>query len=80
MPFQLQTHKRLHGLLTCISEEIKDVVLYYKLPDLCSTVRCTAPPTINIHAALVNCGYKVSNFHHEPSALKTNAPNDVVSI
>ena len=31
-----------------------------------------------IHAALHNAGYRASQFHHEPHALKTDAPAEVV--
>ena len=48
--------------------------MYYSLPELCATLQCVAPPTIEIHAALNNAGYSYSQFHHDPTAIKTNAP------
>jgi len=74
----IATKKRLHGLLTAVSEELPDVPLYYSLPDLCSTLHCACPPTIKMKSALVNAGYRVSAFHKEPLAFKTDAPNRVV--
>lgn len=74
----IATKTRLHGLLTSVSEELPDVPLYYTLPDLCSTLHCTCPPMIKMKAALVNAGYRVSAYHKEPQAIKTDAPNQVI--
>jgi tRNA (guanine26-N2/guanine27-N2)-dimethyltransferase len=74
----IDTQPRLHGLLTSVSEELLDVPLYYTLPDLCQTLHCTSPKMSDVQAALVNAGYRVSNQHKEPTAIKTDAPNDVV--
>ena len=74
----IATRTRLHGLLTSVSEELPDVPLYYTLPDLCSTLHCACPPTIKMKAALVNAGYRLSAYHKEPLAIKTDAPNRVV--
>ena len=65
-------------MLTSISEELKDVPFYYSLPDLASTLQCTVPTHLEFKSALVNAGYRVSHFHHDPSAFKTDAPNSVV--
>ena len=70
--------KELHGLLTMASEELNDVPLYYVLPDLCHTLGCSVPPMKLFKAALVNAGYRVSGYHKEPQAIKTDAPNSVV--
>lgn len=74
----IATKKRLHGLLTIVSEELPDVPLYYTLPDLCSTLHCVCLPTIKMKAALVNAGYRVSASHKAPQAIKTDAPNRVI--
>jgi tRNA (guanine26-N2/guanine27-N2)-dimethyltransferase len=74
----IQTRERLHGLLTAVSEELPDVPLYYTLPDLCQTLHCTSPKLDDVRSALINAGYRVSAFHKEPSAIKTDAPNAVV--
>lgn len=73
------TAKRLAGILTTISEELKDVVLYYSLPELSSAVQIDCPTYEEVQAALNNAGYRVSQFHHEANALKTDAPNEFVS-
>lgn len=74
----IATKTRLHGLLTSVSEELSDVPLYYSLPDLCHTLHCTSPPLVQFKAALVNAGYRVSAYHKEPQAIKTDAPNRIV--
>ena len=61
-----------------MSEELPDVPLYYTLPSLCETLHCTSPKMDLLKSALINAGYRVSAFHKEPSAIKTNAPNAVV--
>jgi tRNA (guanine26-N2/guanine27-N2)-dimethyltransferase len=71
------TAPRLGGILTAISEETKaspDAALYYSLPDLCQAVQCVSPSHIEVHAALQRAGYTYSQFHHDPTAVKTNAP------
>lgn len=70
--------KEIHGLLTSVSEELNDVPLYYVLPDLCHTLGCSTPPMKKFKAALINAGYRVSGYHKEPNAVKTDAPNHVV--
>lgn len=72
------TQPRLFGLLTSLQEELKDSPLYYCLPELCATLQCTTPTTLDVHAALSNAGYQMSQFHHDPTAIKTNAPPSFV--
>lgn len=74
----IPTAKRLTGILTSISEELKDVPFYYTLPDLSSALQCSTPKFSLVEAAITNAGYQVSNFHHEPNAIKTNAPDCLV--
>ena len=76
--FPLHTATTLHGLLVSVSEELPDVPLYHLLPTLCSTVNSSTIPMTTFKAALVNAGYRVSAYHKEPSAVKTDAPNYVV--
>jgi tRNA (guanine26-N2/guanine27-N2)-dimethyltransferase len=73
----IATRSRLQGLLTSVSEEL-DTPLYYQLPDLSRVLHCSTPPIRPFKAALVNAGYKVSGYHKEPQAIKTNAPSHVV--
>jgi tRNA (guanine26-N2/guanine27-N2)-dimethyltransferase len=76
--FPPATAKRLRGLLTVMSEELKDVPLFYYLPDLASVLHSKVPTVIEIQSAIVNAGYRVSQFHHEPHAIKTDAPQQLV--
>jgi len=78
LPYPVPTAPRIIGLLATMSEELKDVQMYYLLPDLAATLHATVPVMINFQAALVNAGYRVSGFHHEPHAIKTDAPPKVV--
>ena len=76
--FPLHTANTLHGLLVSASEELNDVPLYYQLPSLCSQVNSSTIPKDKFWAALVNAGYRVSGYHKDPTAVKTDAPNHVV--
>jgi tRNA (guanine26-N2/guanine27-N2)-dimethyltransferase len=75
---EFPTKERLHGLLTTISEELVDVPLYYTLPGLCKTLHCSSLRMSQMQGALHAAGYHASQFHKEPDAIKTDAPNDVV--
>ena len=73
----IATRKRLLGLLTSVSEEL-DVPLFYSLPDICKKLHCSSPPMKQFKAAIVNAGYKVSGYHKDPNAIKTDAPHNVI--
>jgi tRNA (guanine26-N2/guanine27-N2)-dimethyltransferase len=73
----IATRTRLQGLLTSVSEEL-DTPLYYTMPGLCQTLRCSTPTNKEFKSAIVNAGYKVSGYHKEATAIKTNAPDHVV--
>jgi tRNA (guanine26-N2/guanine27-N2)-dimethyltransferase len=74
----IATQERLRGLLMSCRDELNDCPLYYKLPDLAQALVVSTPPLTQFKAALVNAGYRVSGYHKEPHAIKTNAPNSVV--
>ena len=76
--FPLHTATTLHGLLISASEELPDVPLYHTLTNICRAVNSTTIPMQPFRAALVNAGYRVSAYHKEPQAVKTDAPNHVV--
>lgn len=78
LPHPIPTHARVHGMLILLSEELKGAPLFYTLPELFGAVKSATPPTPLIKAALAEAGYKCSQFHHEPFALKTDAPPNVV--
>jgi tRNA (guanine26-N2/guanine27-N2)-dimethyltransferase len=74
----IATQERLRGLLMSCRDELNDCPLFYKLPDLAQALVVSTPPLTQFKAALVNAGYRVSGYHKEPHAIKTNAPNSVV--
>ncbi|CAK0880466.1 unnamed protein product [Prorocentrum cordatum] len=69
--------KKVTGLITAISEE-HDLALYYKLPQLCKGLKLPPVPLRQFRGTLRELGYRVSHFHREPEAVKTDAPNSVV--
>jgi tRNA (guanine26-N2/guanine27-N2)-dimethyltransferase len=69
------THKRLHGILQVLSEELVDSPLYYSLDRLCRVVRCAMPSMKLFRSALLNAGFEVSYSHASKTSIKTNAPN-----
>ncbi|PFH36858.1 putative tRNA (guanine(26)-N(2))-dimethyltransferase [Besnoitia besnoiti] len=69
---------RIKGLLTAVKEELHEVPLYYHLPTMCNRVKLEMIKPSHFKAALVRLGYKVSHFHREPQAIKTDAPATVV--
>jgi len=73
----LATRERLQGLLTSCANEL-DVPLFYQIPQVCKALKLSVPSHLLLEAALTNAGYKVSGFHKEPFALKTDAPFDVL--
>jgi tRNA G26 N,N-dimethylase Trm1 len=75
---RIPTAERLTGILTSMSEELKDVAFYYSLPDLAACLQVCMPTHLEFKSALINAGYRVSHFHHDASAIKTDAPTNVV--
>jgi len=69
--------KKITGLLTAMKEE-NDDALFYKLPNLCKSLKVNQVPLRQFRGTLTSLGYRVSHFHREPQAIKTNAPNHVV--
>lgn len=74
----LATKDRLRGLLRSCYEELPDCPLFYRLPDLSQCLHLSTPPLVDIQSALVNAGYRVSGYHKDPVAIKTNAPVKVL--
>eukprot|EP01080_Neovahlkampfia_damariscottae_P004843 gene4843-8428_t len=71
---KFSTHKRIIGMMSVISEEVKDQPLFYDLPSLCQTIRSKTPPIHLIRSAILNSNYQVSQSHCDPNAIKTDAP------
>lgn len=74
------TLKRIKTFLSVVQDELKDVIFYYSLPQLASTINISCPKVEEFCSAILNGGYQYSYFHHEPMAIKTNAPNKFVSF
>ena len=72
--------KKMHGVLTAINEESEcfDCPLYYNIPDLANTLRCSCPSLHDVMSALLNAGYRVSCTHAKQNSVKTDAPNEVM--
>lgn len=71
------TKDRMLGMLTLQSEEL-DTPFFYSLPVMMSVLHCQAPPISKFVSAILNAGYKVSESHTAQSAIKTDAPMEVV--
>lgn len=74
----IASRDRIRGLLESCRDELEDAPLFYKLPDLTKAIKLEAFPMASMQAALRNAGFRVSGYHKEPQAVKTNAPNDVI--
>ena len=74
----IATRNRLRGLLESCRDELPDVPLFYKLQDLAQTLQVSTLPLKAMKGALVNAGFRVSGYHKEPQAIKTDAPNRIV--
>eukprot|EP00915_Cephaloidophora_sp_WS-2016_P007944 GHVH01010982.1.p1 GENE.GHVH01010982.1~~GHVH01010982.1.p1 ORF type:complete len:617 (+),score=73.75 GHVH01010982.1:39-1853(+) len=69
---------RIRGMLTAMAEELHDIPLYYSVVRLCSTFKIPTVPGIQVRRALEHCGYRTSQHHRDPGALKTDAPLSVL--
>eukprot|EP00979_Chaetoceros_neogracilis_P018486 scaffold10656_cov256-Chaetoceros_neogracile.AAC.3 len=74
----LKQDRELHGLLTSCSEELPDAPLYYIMPNMSHVVGCSTPPIDKVKAALINAGFRVSGYHKDAHAIKTDAPSSVM--
>lgn len=74
----LTMRKKIRGVLTAISEELPDVPLHYNLPALMSSIKTETMKLTEFKSALLHLGYRVSHFHRDPQAVKTDAPNSAV--
>lgn len=74
----IATKDRLRGLLQNCLDELPEVPLFYKLPDMAGMLKVSCPPLDDVRSALINAGYRVSGYHKEPQAIKTDAPCHVM--
>ncbi|XP_069138736.1 tRNA (guanine(26)-N(2))-dimethyltransferase-like isoform X2 [Argopecten irradians] len=70
-----QTHRRIMGMLSLISEELQDSPMYYLIEDLCKAVHISQMKQQMFMSALLNAGFEVSMSHAEQNSIKTNASN-----
>ncbi|XP_018576509.1 probable tRNA (guanine(26)-N(2))-dimethyltransferase [Anoplophora glabripennis] len=77
-PENLNTYKRIQGVLSVIGEELLDVPLYYTLERLSGVIHVEMPPILALRSAILNAGYKVSFTHMNKTSVKTNAPAKVI--
>uniref|UniRef100_A0A0N5A2U7 tRNA (guanine(26)-N(2))-dimethyltransferase n=1 Tax=Parastrongyloides trichosuri TaxID=131310 RepID=A0A0N5A2U7_PARTI len=75
---ELGTHRRLEGFLSLISEELVDVPLYYDHDQLMNTVKCPVPKHSVLKSAILNAGFRVSQVHTSPTAIKTDCPQVIL--
>ena len=58
--------------------QLPDCPLFFDLPTLAHVTHTDCPSTLKIMSAIMNGGYKVSQSHTSPVAIKTNAPSSFV--
>ena len=69
---------KIRGLLTGLKSELVDVPLFYTIPGLVQTLKCS-PPKLGIFGQyLTQLGYRVGASHRVPNSVKTDAPPSVV--
>lgn len=71
-------YDRITAVLTTISEELPDVLLFLSLHNLCATLKCTSPSAVMFRSAVLNAGYRISGTHVNPLGLKSDAPMNVI--
>lgn len=89
---EVETKARIEGMVTVASEVcflihfdfifnyLKELELpfFYSLPTISSFFKCIVPPLLDVHSAILNAGHKVSISHTCPTAVKTDAPMDLI--
>jgi tRNA (guanine26-N2/guanine27-N2)-dimethyltransferase len=72
------THKRILGTLFSCKDELADVPLFFFADRVANVLRTTVPRMDAIRSAIHRMGFRVSQSHTEPGALKTDAPFEVI--
>eukprot|EP00899_Mesostigma_viride_P004345 jgi/Mesvir1/13911/Mv16034-RA.2 len=70
--------EKTFGLITAVDEELKDCPLFVSLHSMSATLKCSPPSQTLFFSALANAGYRVSQSHSNPLAVKTDAPMTVL--
>ena len=69
---------KLLSLISAVEEELHDVPFFFSLHGIAKTLRAQAPNMVEMRSAVINAGYRVSQSHTNPLAVKTDAPSEVV--
>lgn len=69
-----QARDRVDALVRVAAEEVQDAPLFMQLNAMCGVLKTNAPPAAAMRTYLTEHGYKVSQSHTDPLALKTDAP------
>jgi tRNA (guanine26-N2/guanine27-N2)-dimethyltransferase len=69
---------RLRGFLTVLGHECADIPLFVDSNDMSKLLRTSPPPQAAIREVLRKRGYRVSTCHWKPTALKTDAPIELL--
>lgn len=72
-----QAKDRVTALVTVLKEEL-ELPMFMHLPSMCKTLRVSAPPAASIRQVLEKRGYRVSQSHTDPQAIKTDAPVELI--
>lgn len=75
---ELNTEKRIRGILSVISEELPNCPLYLSLDATASILKLSVPSLVMFRSAILNAGYCVSLSHCYPLSIKTDAPMSVI--
>jgi tRNA (guanine26-N2/guanine27-N2)-dimethyltransferase len=73
-PQRFATRGAMEALLTLLRDELPDAPLFYSMPELCRALRLRPVKTVLVRSALLNAGFRVSQAHTSPTAVKTDAP------
>ncbi|KAL0218396.1 hypothetical protein P9112_004049 [Eukaryota sp. TZLM1-RC] len=77
-PFVTSVNK-IKGILTMIKDELNvKSPFYFNLDRMSSILKVSSPPAVSARSALINAGFKVSQWHGDRRAFKTNAPLEYV--
>ncbi|EME27013.1 tRNA (guanine-N2-)-methyltransferase [Galdieria sulphuraria] len=74
----LPCKERLKGFLTVLCHECADIPLFVDCNDMSKLLRTSPPPQASIREVLRKRGYRVSTSHLRPTALKTDAPFELI--
>lgn len=71
-------YDKITSVLNTMSEELRDVPLFFSLHNIAGTVKCTSPSLVMFRSAVLNAGYRISSTHVNPLGIKSDAPWDVI--